>query len=611
MQNFLYYYNEAKKSTPKTPAEHVELFFNKSETSGGLWKSVLRDFKKQLDNSMSGAPQKVKDRIPVFSFFKLKYENEASSNSKLIKEIVQYVKEKLTVRKITKSYPQLQIFFTDSRLRNYYSTNISKHSWNTTVGDTVTGALTPSEEKLYEKYWNKVYEYLKPSERVKNIKKREENVQRYKELDEKLQEALRNKQEAKVINSYQKQLNKLEVESKPHDEAYGVYTVWNEVKDFPYFVTDGLDLAGVLLDEKLKSVWKSLKPSSTGHYSDFELFLWDTVEAYGSNVSGLELYQKDLASVVAIQAGRADETTKVLKNLDTGKRMGTGGITRRKEQKREAGELEKTALDTKKTETVIVNYLDELYSKIEQFRKENLGDALLPYPTEKEFKSELESSPLLKELYSKIKPEKLQEFKKQLWRELLLPAHRENAERALKIKRLLETKKGYKQFLKNAGIRNIISRKLERSWDEEEPTVLDSEVTNPTTVVPPKKTGTEWWSTRNPTRISDLIASLEVGRSQLGPKNQAKIDAELQSVLSATYDSYDEFYSVLSKKVASLVKRIEKVVDKKQSEVVLTKSVRNQLTNNFKEGVGELSDYADIAELMGATSVYGGEFEGK
>lgn len=599
MHNFFHYLTEAKKLTSQTVnLKEAEVHFF---TLGGLWKDVLKDYAKEISASTSGAPKSLKPG-DVRGFYKSKYEKQ--SDSALQTALLNYVKSKLDKLKTT-SDPVLVAFFSDNMARNYYSTNkpgidamLSASATPTKSTTKASATLSPSEEKLYKKFWVEVESYLRPTFVKSNTEKRQELVLRYKELDDELQKLLKTKQqkESKVVS---KKLEKLESTLEPVERAYGVSVVAQEVTDFPYFTSSGLNLSGVLTDEKLKSAWKSLKPSTAGHYSDLELLLRDVLVVYGSGVPGELFYKQDVEDVVRVQKNKAGETTQV------------GNIFRRKEQKRDAGTLAAAKLQVKKDEAVVEDKLQKLLDEIENFRFKNLGDAVLPYPSESQFKSEMENSKELQELYATVPAESLPEFKKQLWRELMLPAHRENAMRAAEVQSLLQQKDSYEKFLKSAGVRSVVTKGLQKKWGEDEvqPTEQRSELTLPRKVVTPKKTGTEWLaSVSNPSKVTQLFSTLDARRKFLGPKNQQKLDSERQEVLSRDYSSYEEFYSALQKKVSSLLKRTQKVLDAKKSEVLLDPSQRRQLVDNLKEGLGNtpLVDYSEIEDLMGASQVWDG-----
>jgi len=332
----------------------------------------------------------------------------------------------------------------------------------------------------------------------------------------------------------------------------------------------------------------------------------------GGNITKIALDPNSISDYISAREGE-------VAGIKAGQATEKGAIKARKNALRDQGLLSQTKAQEKQIEKQIEDVLDTVLDAIELFRKENLSSAITDsFPKFSEFQAELTASQEYKDLLSKIPPEKQKDFKEQLWDNLIKPAFSELKVQDQEIKSLLKDKKKKEEFLKKAGIRSLSNKALKNMQDDNQDSMIDytpQKRASQDLILEPKeskggKTGTEWYQlSKNPIKISNLLSSIDAGRSALSATTQGKIDEELNSILTSNYPSYEKFFSALEKKISSLIKRIDMMIEKKKAKVLNTSTERKTLKDNVKDGLGNLGDYSDIEELMGAKGVWGESFK--
>ena len=652
MKLFQHYIIEAKaKTIPINDDGWFELFWNKADGQGGQWKNTVKDFVNQSGLPSSQIPGDIRD------FFIEKNKNFGTSQFK--EAAIRYTKNK---SKQLKSYPEekkdfkiLQDFFSDDLLKHFYSTNkklffkepIEKSKRNPknktddytgyfsgkyegSVPNTTTEIsgkfpwdgfkLSGSELTSYNNFWKSIENDL--SLDMKALEKE------LKDIEKEIDNLIKNKAAQGKIDKKQEEYDEKE---KPFFLNSSINELQTGEYPLPYMSKKGkqysLDLSGIKNDVHAQWIFNQIQKVKNIKTTDRITILEDFSVLYNiqslAKLNNIKDNQGELLSIFGKSSGDISKVAlskssisdyisareKEVSDIEVIDPSKKGAIKARKNALRDKGLLIATKAQDKAIEKQIEDTIDIVIDAIEIFRKDNLSSAITDdYPTFKEFQDDVVNSIEYIELIDKIPLDKRADFKKQLWDNLIRPAYNELKEEDRGIKNLLKDDAKRTEFLKKAGIRDI-TQKLTRKYQDKMTNAMPTVRASKDAILEPVqtqegKTGIEWLES-NKVKTSQLVSSIQAGRSSLSVKNQGKVDEELNSILTAKYSSYDKFESVLKKKINSLSDRINKMIEKKKELQAFSKTERKTFKANVYDGLGNLQD------LMGASSVYDGGLYGE
>lgn len=651
MKLFQHYIIEAKAiKFPTNDDGWFELFWNKADGQGGQWKNAVKDFVTKAGLPSSQIPGDIRD------FFIEKNKNFGTSQFK--EAAIRYTKNK---SKQLKSYPEekkdfeiLKDFFSDELLKHFYSTNkklffkepIEKSKRNPKNStDIYTGyfsgkyegsisnatietsnkfpwdgfKLSGSELTTYNNFWKNIESDLSLD---MNVLQKE-----LKSIESEINILIKNKASQAKIDKKQEEYDEKE---KPFLLNSSINELQTGEFPLPHISKKGkqysLNLSAIKNDIHAQWIFNQIQKVKNIKTTDRTTILEDFSVLYNiqslAKLNKLKDNQGELLSIFGKSSGDISKIAlskssisdyisareKEVSDIEVIDPSKKGAIKARKNAMRDKGLLIATKAQEKAIEKEIEDTIDATIDAIEIFRKEKLGAAITDnYPSFKEFQDDIINSIEYIELINKIPTDKRAEFKAQLWDNLIRPAYNELKEEDRQIKNLLKDDAKRTEFLKKAGIRDTTQKVMQKYQDKIIDTMPTVRASKDTILEPIQtqegKTGIEWLES-NKIKTSQLVSSIQTGRSSLSVKNQGKVDEELNSVLTAKYSSYDKFESALKKKINSLSDRINKMIEKKKESQAFSKTERKTIKDNVYDGLGNLGDYSDIEELMGATKVY-------
>ena len=651
MKSFQYYITEAKAiKFPTNDDGWFELFWNKADGQGGQWKNAVKDFVTKTGLPSSQIPGDIRE------FFIEKNKNFGTAQFK--EAAIRYTKNK---SKQLKSYPEekkdfkiLQDFFNDELLKHFYSTNkklffkqpIEKSKRNPKNStDIYTGyfsgeyegsvsnsdietsskfpwdgfKLSGSELTSYNNFWKSIENDLSLDLTV--LQKELKTIQN--EIDS----LIKNKAAQGKIDKKQEEYDEKE---KPFLLNSSINELQNGEFPLPYITKKGkqysLNLSAIKNDVHAQWIFNQIQKVKNIKTTDRVTILEDFSVLY--NIQSLAKLNKikdskgellsifgkssgDISKIALSKSSISDYISareKEVSDIEIIDPSKKGAIKARKNAMRDKGQLQITKAQEKAIEKEIEDVINVTIDAIEIFRKEKLGAAISDnYPTFKEFQDDIINSIEYIELINKIPSDKRVQFKAQLWDNLIKPAYNELKEEDRQIKNLLKDDTKRTEFLKKAGIRDTTQKVMQKYQDKISSTIPKVRASKDSILEPIEsnndKTGIEWLES-NKIKTSSLLSSIQSGRSSLSVKNQGKVDEELNSILIAKYSSYDKFEKALEKKINSLSDRINKMIEKKKTSDAFSKIERKTIKDNVYDGLGNLGDYSDIEELMGASKVY-------